>query len=92
MMRRPDKTLCSPASIVPSKGLARQEVAGFKLARIAIEQTSGRQRLNIHGAVDREIANTGMIEFEAAIGHSIARGSRSLRSEAVRPRPAPTAV
>jgi hypothetical protein len=33
-----------------------------------------------------------MIEFEAAIGHSIARGSRSLRSEAVRPRPAPTAV
>ena len=35
-----------------------------KQDRLAIEQTSGRQRLNIHGAVDLETGQTCMIEAE----------------------------
>ncbi len=31
---------------------------------IAVEQTSGRQRLNIHGAIDLETGNTRMLEVE----------------------------
>ena len=30
--------------------------------KLAIEQTSGRQRLNIHGALDLETGKTAMIE------------------------------
>src|SRR5207244_9456169 len=33
-----------------------------KDAKVAIEQTSGRQRLNIHGAIDLETGATRMIE------------------------------
>jgi len=33
-----------------------------KDTKIALEQTSGRQRLNIHGAIDLETGNTRMIE------------------------------
>jgi hypothetical protein len=37
---------------------------------LAIEQTSGRQRLNIHGAIDLETGKTAMIDVETvrAIG------------------------
>lgn len=35
-----------------------------KKTRVAIEQTSGRQRLNIHGAIDLETGKTRMIEVE----------------------------
>ena len=35
-----------------------------KETRVAIEQTSGRQRLNIHGALDLETGKTRMIEVE----------------------------
>ena len=33
-----------------------------KGAKVAIEQTSGRDRLNVHGAIDLETGNTRMIE------------------------------
>ena len=33
-----------------------------KDAKVALEQTSGRQRLNIHGAIDLETGTTRMIE------------------------------
>ena len=35
---------------------------GPKDTKIAVEQTSGRQRLNIHGAVDLESGQTHMLE------------------------------
>jgi transposase len=37
-----------------------------KETRIAVEQTSGRQRLNVHGAVDLETGKTCMLDVEAA--------------------------
>ena len=38
---------------------------GGKDEHLAIEQTTGRQRLNIHGAIDLETGRTKMIEAEA---------------------------
>ncbi|MFZ2107895.1 MAG: transposase [Roseiarcus sp.] len=35
-----------------------------KQQNLAIEQTSGRQRINIHGAIDLETGQTRMIEAE----------------------------
>ena len=35
-----------------------------KDARLAIEQTTGRERLNIHGAIDLETGQTRMIEAQ----------------------------
>ena len=35
-----------------------------KEEKLAIEQTSGRQRINIHGAIDLETGQTRMIEAE----------------------------
>ncbi len=35
---------------------------GPKDTKIAVEQTSGRQRLNIHGAVDLETGQTRMLK------------------------------
>jgi len=35
-----------------------------KQQNLAIEQTSGRQRINIHGAIDLETGQTRMIEVE----------------------------
>jgi hypothetical protein len=34
---------------------------------LAIEQTSGRQRLNIHGAIDLETGKTAMIDVEGIV-------------------------
>jgi len=38
---------------------------------IAVAQTSGRQRLNIHGAIDRETGHTRMLEVETVDANSI---------------------
>jgi hypothetical protein len=35
-----------------------------KEEKLAIEQTSGRQRINIHGAIDLETGQTRMIEVD----------------------------
>jgi transposase len=37
---------------------------GPKDIKVAVAQTSGRQRLNIHGAIDLETGNTSMLEVE----------------------------
>jgi transposase len=42
----------------------------LKETRVAIEQTSGRQRLNIHGALDLETGNTRMIEVDTVDANS----------------------
>jgi transposase len=39
---------------------------GPKETKVAVEQTSGRQRLNIHGAIDLETGQTSMLEVPAA--------------------------
>jgi transposase len=39
-----------------------------KDAKVALEQTSGRQRLNIHGAIDVETGATRMIEATTVRG------------------------
>lgn len=41
--------------------------------RVAIQQTSGRQRINIHGAVDLETGQTRMIEVETVDAFSTIR-------------------
>ncbi len=41
---------------------AASGLLGAKDAKVALEQTSGRQRLNIHGAIDLETGATRMIE------------------------------
>jgi hypothetical protein len=41
---------------------------GPKDVPIAVPQSSGRQRLNIHGAIDLETGKTRMIEAEQEIG------------------------
>ena len=40
---------------------------------MAIEQTSGRQRLNVHGAIDRETGKTAMIDVETVDAASTIR-------------------
>jgi len=39
---------------------------GPKEIKLAVEQTSGRDRLNIHGAIDLETGRTSMLEVPAA--------------------------
>jgi transposase len=46
---------------------------------LAIEQTSGRQRINIHGAVDLETGQTRMIEVETVDAASTIRLLESIR-------------
>jgi transposase len=42
-----------------------------KEQNLAIEQTSGRQRINIHGAIDLETGQTRMIEAETIAGGAV---------------------
>ena len=48
--------------------------------RLAIEQTSGRQRINIHGAIDLETGQTRMIEAETIDAMSTIRLLESLEA------------
>jgi hypothetical protein len=47
---------------------------------LAIEQTSGRQRINIHGAVDLETGQTRMIEVETVDAASTIRLLESIEA------------
>ncbi len=51
-----------------------------KEQRLAIEQTSGRQRINVHGAIDLESGQTRMIEAETIDAMSTIRLLESLES------------
>jgi len=48
--------------------------------KLAIEQTSGRQRINIHGAIDLETGQTRMIEAETIDAMSTIRLLESLET------------
>ena len=51
-----------------------------KQDRLAIEQTSGRQRINIHGAIDLETGHTRMIEVETIDAASTIRLLESIEA------------
>ena len=51
-----------------------------KQDKLAIEQTSGRQRLNLHGAVDLETGQTRMIEAETIDARSTIRLLESIET------------
>ena len=51
-----------------------------KEEKLAIEQTSGRQRINIHGAIDLETGQTRMIEAETIDAASTIRLLESLEA------------
>jgi transposase len=51
-----------------------------KEQKLAIEQTSGRERINIHGAIDLETGQTRMIEAETIDAISTIRLLESLES------------
>ncbi|MFZ0508073.1 MAG: IS630 family transposase [Methylocella sp.] len=69
---RRDYTL-NPSTHGPSKGVH------FKV-KLAIEQTSGRQRINIHGAIDLETGQTQMIEVETVDAASTIRLLESIEA------------
>jgi transposase len=51
-----------------------------KQHKLAIEQTSGRQRINIHGAIDLETGQTRMIEVETVDAASTIRLLQSIEA------------
>src|SRR4249919_2626998 len=51
-----------------------------KPEKLAIEQTSGRQRINIHGAIDLETGQTRMIEVETVDAVSTIRLLQSIEA------------
>jgi transposase len=53
---------------------------GPKAETLAIEQTSGRQRINIHGAIDLETGRTRMIEVETVDALSTIKLLRSIEA------------
>ena len=52
-------------AVHPTHGARAAGCWAAKDEHLAIEQTTGRQRLNIHGAIDLETGRTKMIEAEA---------------------------
>jgi len=69
----PDETVLFMDAVHPTH--AARPVGCWAKARdnLAIEQTSGRQRLNVHGAIDLETGKTVMIEAEAVDAASTIR-------------------
>src|SRR6202021_1975654 len=50
-----------------------------KEQKLAIEQTSGRERINIHGAIDLESGQTRMVEAESIDAQSTIRRLEALK-------------
>ena len=57
-----DEAVLFGDAVHPTHGVRPVGCWGPKDTKIAVEQTSGRQRLNIHGAVDLETGQTRMLE------------------------------
>lgn len=57
-----DEAVLFGDAVHPTHGIRPVGCWGPKDTKIAVEQTSGRQRLNIHGAVDLETGQTRMLE------------------------------
>lgn len=65
-----DETVVFADAVHPTHAARPAGCWMLKEARVAIEQTSGRQRLNIHGAVDLETGHTRMIEVDTVDANS----------------------
>lgn len=57
-----DEAVLFGDAVHPTHGARPVGCWGPKDTKVAIDQTSGRQRLNIHGAIDLETGNTRMID------------------------------
>ncbi len=57
-----DEAVLFGDAVHPTHGATPVGCWGPKDTKIAIDQTSGRERLNIHGAIDLETGNTRMID------------------------------
>jgi len=60
----PDETVVFVDAVHPTHAARAAGCWAAKDETLAIEQTTGRQRLNIHGAIDLETGQTKMIEAE----------------------------
>jgi transposase len=60
-----DEAVLFVDAVHPTHGARAAGCWAAKDEHLAIEQTTGRQRLNIHGAIDLETGRTKMIEAEA---------------------------
>jgi hypothetical protein len=70
----PDEAVVFVDAVHPTHAARAAGCWAAKDEKLAIEQTTGRQRLNIHGALDLETGQTKMIEAEAIrIRHAISR-------------------
>jgi transposase len=65
-----DETVVFADAVHPTHAARPAGCWVLKETRVAIEQTSGRQRLNIHGALDLETGNTRMIEVATVDANS----------------------
>jgi len=57
-----DEAVMFADAVHPTHGARPAGCSAPKDTKIALEQASGRQRLNVHGAIDLETGNTRMIE------------------------------
>ena len=77
----PDEAVMFADAVHPTHAARRAGFWGPRGAQVVLRQNSGRQRLNIHGAVDLETGRTCMLDVERADAKStIALLSRIQRS------------
>lgn len=62
----PDEAVLFMDAVHPAPAVRPEGCWAPATQPLAIEQTSGRQRLNIHGAIDLETGETAMIDVDAA--------------------------
>ena len=76
----PDEAAVFVDAVHPTHAARPVGCWGPKKQNLAIEQTSGRQRINIHGAIDLETGQTRMIEAETIDATSTIRLLESLEA------------
>jgi transposase len=76
----PDEAAVFVDAVHPTHAARPVGCWGPKEQNLAIEQTSGRQRINIHGAIDLETGQTRMIEAETIDAMSTIRLLESLEA------------
>lgn len=77
----PDETVLFADAVHPTHAAKPTGCWGPVGDRLALEQTSGRQRINIHGAINLETGQTRMIEAETINAASTIRLLQSLQTQ-----------
>ena len=75
-----DETVLFVDAVHPTHAVRPAGCWGPAREKLAIEQTSGRQRINIHGAIDLETGQTRMIEVETVDAISTIRLLQSIET------------